>query len=87
MNAFDVWPPFCRSMMAITNEHNNQSKYQHLVLVEFYEYVARIAFRHYELVNGEIDPEKSKQNHKYVAEFLDKLLDRQIELGNLKKRK
>lgn len=88
LTAFDIWPPFCRSMMTILNEHNNQSKYNHLLLVEYYEYMARIAFRYYEL-ESELEQNWSKPkqpNHKNVAEFLDKLLDRQVQQGNLKKK-
>ena len=86
LTAFDIWPPFCRSMMTILNEHVNQDKYSHLLLVEYYEYVARLAFRYHEL-EGEPADAPRQPNHKNVAEFLDRLLDRQVELGNLKKRK
>ena len=79
--------------MTILNEQNNLSKYNHLLLVEYYEYIGRIAFRYDDLVSEQqrltdenFRPRRRQDNFKMVAEFLDKLLDRQIELGNLKKR-
>ena len=76
-------------MMTILDEHKDQDKYQHLLLVEYYEYVARLAFRHHDLaVEYGITQARPRQSNNYrsVAEFLDKLLDRQVELGNLKKK-
>ena len=44
LTAFDVWPSFVRSMMTVLNEHVSQNKYNHLLLVEYYEFLGRIAF-------------------------------------------
>lgn len=42
----ELWPPFVHSMMTILDEIHQESKYDHLELVEFYEWIARIALRH-----------------------------------------
>lgn len=57
------------------------------MLPEYYEYIARLAFRYYEiqLQNGQV--KSGKENFKKVADFVARLLNRQIDLGNLRRKK
>ena len=47
----DLWEPFVYCMMTVLDENHLKSKYHHILLVEFYEWIARIAFRFFDLKN------------------------------------
>ena len=36
-------------MMTVLDEIHHDSKYQHILLVEFYEWIARVAIKYYQL--------------------------------------
>ena len=44
--------------MTIINEHQDTEKYNHIVFVEFCEYIARVAFTFYDLRYYEYEEEK-----------------------------
>lgn len=74
LNPEDVWPPFIYCMMTVVDENNNSQKYQHIVFVEFCEYIARVAFiyhdvqRHNQMVDYENDKDS---NHNEAEEMND----------------
>ena len=35
--------------MTVLDEKKNESKYEHILLVEYYEWIARVAFKYYDL--------------------------------------
>ena len=45
----DVWPPFVFCMMTVINENSNSQKYNHIVFVEFCEFIPRVALRYHEV--------------------------------------
>ena len=76
----DLWSPFVHCMMTILDEIHQESKYDHILLVEFYEWIARIAFKYSELKKAQL-PENIRHSievfrHEQVANFLEKLLER-----------
>lgn len=44
----DLWPPFVHCMMTILDEMHDSRKYDSLLQVEFYEWIARVAFRYFD---------------------------------------
>lgn len=63
------------------------------MLVEYYEFLGRVAFRYGDMIReqnekkGLIKPEEPRQERYIdVKDFLNRLIERQIELGNLKKK-
>lgn len=84
----DLWSPFILCMMTVLDEINNRKKYESIVLVEFYEWIARVAFRLSDLKKAHLSYEDQKKvdvfRHDQVAEFLDVFLER---VGNSKKKK
>ena len=46
LNPENVWPPFVHCMMTVHDEIRNSSKYDRILLVEFYEWIARVAIRY-----------------------------------------
>lgn len=55
----DLWAPFVHCMMTILDENRHESKYYHILLVEYYEWIARIAFKYSELRKAEL-PENAR---------------------------
>lgn len=49
----DLWTPFVQCMMTVLDEIHHDAKYQHILLVEFYEWIARVAIKYYQLSQGE----------------------------------
>ena len=49
LNPKDLWIPFVHCMMTVLDEFTQQSKYYHILLVEFYEWIARIAIIYFHL--------------------------------------
>ena len=45
----DLHTAFVFSMMTILDEIHQSSKYEHIELVEFYEWIARVAFKYYDI--------------------------------------
>lgn len=77
----DLWIPFVHCMMTILDEARHSSKYEHILLVEYYEWVARIALKYAELKKQALQAAgvnmQDAFRHEIVAEFVDKLLERQ----------
>jgi len=68
--------------MTILDENKFAKKYNRILLVEFYEWVSRVAIRYYHF--QEIKP---CSKHEQVEKFLDKLIQRQLELRVIKIKK
>lgn len=80
LNPKDLWVPFVQSMMTVLDEIHQISKYEHIILVEFYEWIARIAIKYSELKKA-ASPEHARQTveifrHEQVANFVDRLIER-----------
>lgn len=84
----DLWASFVHCMMTILDEIHDIRKYDHILLVEYYEWIARVAFRHADLKKAELSLHDQKITdvfrHEQVRDFLDLLLDR---VNDGKKRK
>lgn len=48
----DLWKPFVYCMMTVIDEIHDESKYYHILAVEFYEWIARIALIYHQLKTG-----------------------------------
>jgi len=79
----EIWPSFVHSMMTVIDENNDSGKYQHLLLPEFYEWIARVALRYFALRTNQDSLDEASPDvphHDQVKMFLVKLFDRQKEL-------
>ena len=67
-------------MMTVLDEVHNTQKYNHIVLPEYYEWIARISFRYYDLKKQEMSMVEQKTvdifRHDQMSEFLEKFLGR-----------
>ena len=57
LNPQELWTPFVYCMMTILDETLDNDKYNHIVLVEFYEWIARVAFRLVDLKKAKMSQE------------------------------
>ena len=76
----ELWPPFVHCMMTVLDEIHANRKYDHIELVEFYEWIARIAFRYTELKKADLRITKQQSfdvyKHEQICHFLDTLIER-----------
>ena len=67
-------------MMTILDENRQGSKYDHILLVEYYEFLPRIALRYSELKNKQLADQGINKpegfRHEIIAEFLERFLER-----------
>ena len=61
----DLKEPFVFSMMTVIDEPRHVNKYNRLELVEFYEFIGRVAI----MYANYLKEEESEKSHGYVTEF------------------
>ena len=49
LSPHDLWIPFVHCMMTVIDEYHDEFKYEHILVVEYYEWIARVAIKYYEL--------------------------------------
>jgi len=58
----EIWPSFVHSMMTVIDEDADSGKYQHLLLPEFYEWIARVALRYFALLTNQDSLDEAAQH-------------------------
>ena len=75
--------------MTVLDEIHCSPKYNHIELVEFYEWIARVAFRYADLKKAHLSIQQQKIvdvfRHDQVTEFLEVFIDR-VYTSRIKKR-
>lgn len=59
----ELWVPFVHCMMTCHTEYLDKDKYNHILFVEFCEWIPRVAFRYYELKYYDLEKEKLEEEY------------------------